>query len=210
MSFPFLLVGSNARVSSRVSYPNCGAIRSYVSWKRIAKSKAEQGIAANEPQASWWWNGQSAAGTVWQVQILGRLMAGFLRSAQKVSAFSMITLFPSFPHRPYTRFTIPSGVLMSVYRGFVQFESWKNVISPSTLSVGVLTGVSSPHPARNKQRSRTRRGRGDPEERGSQVFWVSVFSIGLVGLRLLRALLGRLRCFVRQRRDDCKVGDFPS
>lgn len=39
-----------------------------------------QGIAANEPQASWWWNGQSAAGTVWQVQILGRLMVGFCRS----------------------------------------------------------------------------------------------------------------------------------
>ncbi len=124
------------------------------------------------------------------------------RSAQKVSAFSMITFSPSFPHRPYTRFTIPSGVLMIVYLGLVQSESWKNVISPSTLSVGVLTGVSSPHPARKKQRSRTRRGRGDPKEGGSQVFWVSVFSIGLVGLGLVRALLGRLRCVVLGNEPD--------
>ena len=47
MSFPFLLVGSNARVSSRVSYPTVVASRSYVSWNRIAKSKAEQAAASD-------------------------------------------------------------------------------------------------------------------------------------------------------------------
>lgn len=47
----------------------------------MASTEAEPGIAANEPRASWWWNGQSADGTVGHVQILGRLMAGFDRSS---------------------------------------------------------------------------------------------------------------------------------
>ena len=54
---------------------------------------AEQGIEVNEPQASWWWNGQSAAGAVVQVQILGRLMAGFSRSISKVFQKTLGTLF---------------------------------------------------------------------------------------------------------------------